>query len=317
MGDEMKAGSIAIAIAALGTGVTSAQDYPSKVIRIFTAGAGGGSDFIARQTAQGMSPPLGQPVIVDNRTPQQAAETVSKAPPDGYSLLVGGDGLWILALMRKMSYDPVKDFSPIVQISRDINVLVVHPSLPVQSTKELIALAKTRPGQLNYGSTPVGGSSHLAMELFKSMAGVNVVLVAYGNAGQAITAVVSGEVQVAIVPPATAAPHVKSGRLRTLAVTSAEPSSLLPDVATLASSLPGYEFVGVAGLWAPANTPAAIIELLNREVVRALNRPDVRTLFLNRGLEIVAGSPAQFAATIRSDMARIGKLIKDAAIKAD
>jgi len=298
------------------TSVVYGQAFPSKVIRIITAAAGGGSDFNARQVAQGISGPLGQQVIVDNRTPLQASETVSKAAPDGYTLMVGGDSMWVLSLLRQTPYDPVSDFTPISLISMDANVVAVHPSIPVKSIKDLIALAKAKPGELNYSSTPTGGSPHLAAELFKSMAGVNIVRVGYSGGAAAITALISGEVQMTIASAGSATPHAKSGKLNALAVTTAQPTALVPGLPTVAASgLPGYEFVGVTGIWAPAKTPASIIDTLNREIVRALNRPDVKERFLNSGLEIVASSPVQFAAAIKADMAKMGKVIKDAGIK--
>ena len=293
-----------------------AQDYPSKTIRIITGSAGGGSDFNARTVAQGISGPLGQPVIVENRVSLSLGEVGSKAPPDGYLLTVQGGSLWVVTLLQKMPYDVVRDFAPISLISRDVNIVAVHPSLPVKSAKELIALAKARPGTLNYGSGNPGSPSHLAGELFKSMAGAKIVHVAYKGVAPAVTALITGEVQVIILDSALIEPHAKSERLKALAVTSAEPSALTPGLPTVsATGLPGYEMVGLAGIWAPAKTPAAIINRLNQEIVRYITQPAVKERFLNAGAEVVASSPDQFAAFIKADVAKMGKVIKEAGIK--
>ena len=299
--------------------VVSGQDYPNKPIRIVTAVAGGGSDFYARQIAQGISCPLGQSVIVDNRgggvIPMEAA---SKAPADGYTLLVNGANTWILPLVQKTSYDAVSDFSPISLIVREVNVLAVHPSVPVKSVKELIALAKARPGELNYGSSGVATPPHLCTELFKSMAGVNLVHVAYKGGAAATTALLAGEVQVPIIDAALITPHAKSGKLSALAVTSATPSPLVPDLPTIAASgLPGYEWIGMTAIFAPGKTPGAIINRLNQEIVRVINRTDVKERFSTAGAEAAGSSPEELAAIIKSDIAKMGKVIKDAGIRLD
>jgi len=305
-----------VGLIVIGTGAVSGQDYPNKPIRILTSAAGGGSDFTARQIAQGISGPLGQPVIVDNRGGGIiAAEVVSKAPPDGYALTVQGAALWIVPFLQKAPYE-VGDFSPIVQTERIVFIVAVHPSMPVKSVKELIALAKARAGELNYASVSIGGSTHLAVELFKSMAGINIVHIPYKGAATAVPALLSGDVQLMIFDTGVLGPHVKLGKLRGLAVTSGQPSALFPALPTVtASGLPGYETVGMTGLFAPVKTPAAIIDRLNQEIVRALNRPEVKERFLSAGLEIVGNSPEQFAATMKSDMAKMGKVIKDSGIK--
>ena len=305
-----------IGVMVLGAGVVSGQNFPNRPIRMVMGTAGGGSDFVARILVQGISGPLGQPVIVENRTSITAAEIVSKASPDGYSLLVGGGSFLAFPLLRKASFDVVRDFSPISLLVREINVLAVHPSLPVKSVKELIALAKASPGKLNYSSTGPGGPSHIGGELFKSMAGVNIVWVPYKGTSAAIVALLSNEVQMSIVDAGNAATHVKSGRLRALAVTSAQPSALFPALPTVAASgVPGYESVGIAGILAPARTPAAIINRLNFEMVRVITREDVKEQLFNRETEVVGSTPAEYLAIIKSDIAKLGKVIKDAGIK--
>jgi tripartite-type tricarboxylate transporter receptor subunit TctC len=296
-------------------GVAGAQDYPAKPIRIVTSAAGGGSDFTARQIAQGISGSLAQPVVVDNRAGGIiAAEVVAKSPPDGYTLTVQG-ALWIVPLLAKAPYE-VGDFAPVIQTERIVNIVAVHPSVPAKSVRELVLLAKARPGELNYASVSIGGSTHLAVELFKSMADANIVHVPYKGAATAVPALISGEVQLMIFDAGVLAPHVKSGKLRALAVTSAQPSALFPELPTVASSgLPGYESGAMAGLFAPVKTPRAIIDRLNQEIVRALSRPDVKERFQGQGLEVVAGTPDEFAAAIRADTARLSKVIKEAGIK--
>ncbi len=304
----------------LGVGVVSGQTYPDKPIRIATAAAGGGSDFMARLVAQGISGPLGQPVIVENRGGGIIpVDFVSKAPADGYTLLVQGGVAWVAPLLlRKAPYDVVRDFSPISLLVREVYIVAVHPSVPVRAIKELMALAKARPGELNFSSSTAGGSGHLAGELFKALAGVNIVHVPYKGTASSITALISGEVQLTITDAGLITPHVKSGKLRALAVTSADPSALFPGLPTVAASgLPGYEAVGRTGIWAPAKTPSAIIDRLNQEVVRALKLPDLKEKFLNAGVEAVGSSPEQFAAIIKAEIVTLGNLIKDAGIKLD
>ena len=309
-----------VGMTALGAGVVSGQDYPSKPIRIVTSEAGSGSDFTARIIAQGLTGNLGQPVIVDNRAGASGAiamDTVGKAQPDGHTLLVSGNSFWIVPLIQKQPYDPLRDFSPVAMLSGNPNILVVHPSLPVKSVKELIALAKARPGELNYSSAATGTATHLAAELFKAMAGVNIVSVTYKGGAAAVSAVIGGEVQLAFTVAAAVMPHINSGRLRALAVTSLKPSALVPGLATVAATVPGYEAGATAAMFAPSRTPAAIISRLNREVVRILNQADVKERFINFGVETVGSSPEQLAAAVKSDTVKWGKIIKDAGIRID
>ncbi len=222
----------------LGAGFVSGQNYPTKPVRIVTSGIGGGNDFVSRLIAQGVSGPLGQQVIVDNRPSGVIpGDIVAKAPPDGYTVLIASGSLWILTLLQdNVPYDPVRDFAPISSIDRDSNVLVVIPSLPAKSVKELIALAKARPGELNYASTATGASGHLSAELFKAMAGVNIVRIPYKGNAQAFTDLIGSQAQVQLMFPSagSVATHVKSDRLRALAVTAAQPSALFPGLPTVA-----------------------------------------------------------------------------------
>ena len=308
---------IAVSAMALGPGIVSGQDYPSKPIRIVAGAAGGGGDWVARYLAQGISGPLGQPVIVENRgSAVLSADTVAKAPPDGYTALVQGASLWVVGLLQKMPYDVVRDFSPITMVSKEAFLVAVHPSLPVKSIKELIALAKAKPGQLNYASGTTGGPPHLGAELIKSMAGVNIVRVAYKGTAPAVTGVLTGESELTVADLALLLPHVKSGKIRGVAVTSSAPSELAPGVPTVAATgLPGFELVGGSGIWAPAKTPAAVINRLNQEIGRLLNTAETKERFLGFQIEVEGGTPAQFDARIKSDIVKWTKVIKDAGIK--
>ena len=302
-----------IGLTAFSAGTVGAQDYPNKPIRIVTGSVGGGSDTAARQIAQGISGSLGQSMIIENRPSIVASEVVAKAAPDGYTLLLGGSGVWLTAVWQKTNYDAINDFAPLTAISREINMVAVHPSLPAKSVKELIALAKAKSGELNYSASL--GSGRLATELFRSMAGINLQHVPYKGAGPAIAALVGGEVHLTINELGLMAPHVKSGKLRALAVTSATQSALAPGVPTVAASVPGYEWVGITHLMVPAKTPPAIVTRLHQEVVRYLSRPEVKERFLSGGTEIVASSPEELTAIMKSEITKTAKLIKDAGIR--
>ena len=302
----------------LGTGVVSGQDYPTRPIRFVTSGTGGGNDRIAREIAQAIAGPLGQPVTVENHqggiTP---GEIVSKAPPDGHTLLVYNNTLWIGPLLQPASYDAVRDFAPIAELARTPNVLVVSAASPAKSVSELIALAKARPGELKYGASGTGAGNHLAGELFGAMAGIKIVPVNYKGIGGAVKDLLAGELQLMFPTTVTGAPLVQSGKLRALGVTSATPSVLLPGVPPVAASgLPGYEAITIFSAFAPAATPSAIIVRLNEEMVRFLIRADVKEQMFNAGMETVASSPAQLAATVKAELTRMGKVIQDAGIRA-
>ena len=295
-----------------------AQDFPTKPIRIVTANVAGGDDFTARTVAQALSPLLGQPVVVENRSASFiAAELVAKAPPDGYSLTVQGAGFWINPLLRKVPYE-IGEFAPISLLTREVFVLAVTPALQVNSVKELIAAAKAKPGAINHGTGVTGTSAHLGAELFKSMAGINMTRVAYKGAAAAITGALGGEVSVVMTDAGLLMPHIKSGKLKALGVTSAQPTPLAPGLPTIASSgVPGFETGGMSGIFAPAKTPRAIINRLNQDVVRAVNTQEVKDKFFAVQAEVVGSSPAEYAAIIKSELAKMSKLIKDANIRVD
>lgn len=306
----------------LGAQSAFGQSYPTKPIRIVTAEAGGSSDFTSRLLAQWLTPTLGQQVIVDNRGASGgviAAQMVARSQPDGYNLLFYGSNIWLMPFLRdNLPYDPLRDFSPISLTNMSPNVLVVHPAVAAQSVKELIALAKAKPGGLNYASGGTGSSNHLAAEMFKSMASVNIVRVAFKGAGPAIADLLSGQLQMAFFTPPSVAPHIKSGRLRALAVTSAQPTVIFPDLPTVAASgLPGYELVSMFGLFAPAKTPAALIKKLNQEVVRGVRRAEFRERLFVGGSEAVGSTPDAFLAAVQGEMTRLAKVIKEAGIRGE
>ena len=300
---------------------SAAQEFPGKPVRLIVPGTGNSFDIAARQIAQAIAGPLGQPVIVDNRPPGVIpGQVVAQAAPDGHTLLYSANSLWLgQFLQAETPYDVVRDFAPIMLTTRSPTVLVVHPSLPVKSVRDLIALAKARPGTLNYGSGATGSANHLAAELFKSMAGgLDIVRIGYKGTGPALIDLIAGQLQMMFTVTGSVAPHMKSGRLKPLAVSSAQPTELMPGVPTVAASgLPGFESAGLAGVFAPAKTPRAVIDRLNREISRVLGTSDLKEKFLSAGVEIVASTPEQFTAAIKAEMGSVGKLIKDAGIRGE
>jgi tripartite-type tricarboxylate transporter receptor subunit TctC len=287
---------------------------------MMTSAPGGSSDVVSRVLAQSLSASLGQQVIVENRGGGTlAGEFVARSSPDGYTLLYYGAALWLRPLMRKdVPYDPLRDFAPISLVSRQIDLMVVHPSLPVKSVKEVIALAQARPGALNYASGPTGSSGHLGGELFKYLTGVDIVRVNYKGQGPAMNDLVAGQVHLAFGTTGAVGPHVRTGRLRPLAVTGAQRSVLFPELPTIAASgVPGYELEQMSGLFAPARTPPSVIALLNQEIARTVARPEVRDRLLQVGTEVIASSPEQFAAKMRDEQARVGKMVRAMGIRED
>jgi tripartite-type tricarboxylate transporter receptor subunit TctC len=233
---------------------------------------------VARLIAQGLTESLKQPVVVENRGGNVvfSAEAVAKAPPDGYTLLIYAATLWVAPLLAPLPYDALRDFAPITLATQAPNMLVVHPSVPAKSVKEFVALARAKPGMLNYGGSTTGSTTHLAVELLKSMTHIDLVRVPYKGQGPMFTALMAGEIQLTITSGAALLPHVKSGRMRALGVTSARPSALFPDMPTVAAAVPGYESQTVFVAFAPAATPPAIVNLLHQELARTLSRPEVK-----------------------------------------
>jgi tripartite-type tricarboxylate transporter receptor subunit TctC len=304
---------------AMNLGLAAAAEFPSKPIRFITAEAGGSGDTAARIIARTLSRSLGQQVLIENRggigvVPAQA---VAQSPPDGYTLLLYGSSVWLLPMLQdNVPFDPVKDFAPVTLATRTPMVVVVNPALPVKSIKELIALAKARPGELNYGSAGIGGTNHLAPELFKSMAHVTIVHVLYKGVATALNDLLAGRLQVMFPAIASGMPHVRSGRLRGLAVSTAQPTPLAPGLPTVAAAgLPGYEAALLAAALAPAKTPPAIVNRLNQEIARAVNEPEVKEKLFEIGIDSVGSSPEELAQVMTAEVAKWGKLIKDAGIR--
>ena len=297
-----------VTLVASGAGL--AQGYPSRPERVVTSAPGGGVDFTARLLAQGLTLTLRQQFVVDNRGGTNVpAMTVSNATPDGYTLLVDNNTLWVAPLLEKPAY-AMAQLTPVVLASRSLNVLVVHPSLPVKSVQDLISLAKSKPGEINYAAGLVGSANFLAAELFKLMAGVDMVRISYKGGGPALNDVIAGQVKVMFATTGSAMPHVKSGRLRALAVTSAKPTPLVPGLPTVAATVPGYESLTFCGLFVPAKTPSAVIAQLNESARKYLERPEARERFHLSGVEAVSSTPQEFDAEIKADTARIQKLIQ-------
>jgi tripartite-type tricarboxylate transporter receptor subunit TctC len=318
----------AIRLAALfvlsgGHACAEAQSYPVKPIRIVIPyPPGGGTDIVIRAVSGRLSEKLGQPVVVDNRggaTGTIGSEAVAHAAPDGYTLLAHTNaGITILPHLNKaLPYDPIRDFAPVTLAASSPYLFVVNPKIAATTVAQLIALAKARPGELNYASSGNGASTHLAGLLFCQMAGVKMVHIPYKGSGPATTELLAGQVQMRFssIPPVL--PHVRSGRLRALAVTSAQRFSLLPDVPTVADTVPGFEVESWYGVFAPARTPPAIIKRLNTEFAAALGSPDVKALLATDGSVVVASSPERFGAIVRAEYARWAPVVKESGAKID
>jgi tripartite-type tricarboxylate transporter receptor subunit TctC len=296
-------------------GMAWAQAYPAKPVRIVTVAPGSANDIVARLIAQEIRNSLGQPVVVDNRG-TVAAELVARAPADGYTLLLYGSAVWLSPFIRASTpYDPVKDFAPITLVASSPNVVVVHPSLPVKSARELIALARSRPGEINYAAGSLGAAPHLAAELFKAMGKLNIVRVSYKGTGGSLIGIISGEVGLMFPTAGSVTPYIKSGKLRALAVTSLLPTALAPGLPLLSETLPGYESVSLNGMLAPARTPDPVIRQLNAEVAKVMTRADIKEKLVAAGTDAMSTSPEQFAAIIQADMAKWGKVIREAGIR--
>lgn len=300
-----------------------AAGYPNKAIRFIVPFApGGGADLLARVIGQKLSEIWNQSVVIENRTGSGGnigTELVAKSAPDGYTLLLGITGTLAVNphLYRKLPYDPVKDFAPVALVASAPTVLVVHPSVPAQSLKDFIALAKAKPRQLNYGSAGNGTAGHLAMELLKALAGIDLVHIPYKGAGQATIELLGGQVDVGFLNMLAVTPYVAAGRLRALAVTSVRRSPVMPKVPVVAETLPGYEAVGWFGVLVSAGTPGAIVTKLNEEIVRIVKMPDVRERLSNLGAEPIGSTPEQFAAYIKTELAKYAKIVKASGARAD
>ena len=319
--DTFAAAALAALAASTLAPAAHAADYPTKPIRMIVGFApGGGTDTTARAIANKLTDLLGQQVIIDNRPGAAgniATELVSNANPDGYTLLMGT--IAALAInpslyTTKLPFDSIKDFAPIIQAVDSTNILSLHPSVAANSVKELIALAKAKP--LNYGSSGVGGTGHLAGELFNTMAGTKMSHVPYKGGGPAMIDLISGQVQLVFATAASAVPHIKSGKIKGIAVTTIKRSALMPNIPTIAESgLPRFDANNWYGLLAPAGTPRPIIMRLNTDVKKVLAMPDVKEFLFNQGLDPAPGTPEEFGAYIKSEMTKWAKVVKDSGAK--
>lgn len=298
-----------------------AQNYPARTVRLVSPFPPGGSvDVVGRILAAKLSENLGQQVIVDNRSGASGiigTELVAKAPPDGYTLLINTLPLVTNQfLMPQVPYDPIRDFAPISMVTSSPSLVTVHPSVPVHSIKELIALARAKPGQLNYSAAGVGTNPHIAGELFNLLAGVNIVAVQFKGGGPADIAAIAGEVAATFGNISQELGYVKDGRLRALAVTSATRSPTLPDLPTVAEAgVPGYEFLTWHGILAPKGTPKPVVDLLNAQLKKILTAPGEAKLWQDRGLDVIASSPEEFAARLAIELKKWGDVIKKRGIK--
>ena len=299
-----------------------AQSYPAKAVR-FVVGfpAGGSVDFIARALGQKLTPVWGQPVVIDNRAGANgtiATDFVAKAPPDGLTVLVAFSSHTINpVLYDKLPYDAQRDFAPITLLATVPNLLVVHPSLPVRTVRDLIDLAKARPGQITYASSGSGSPAHVAAELFKKMANVQMTHVAYKGGPPHIISVISGETGLVFTTVFLALPHVKSGKMRAIAVTTPKRTPVLPEVPTVADTLPGYESVSWFGMFVPRGTPAAAVEKLHADVARVLQMADIRESLLAQGAEPVGSTPSDFSALVASELQNAPAMLKAIGARVD
>jgi tripartite-type tricarboxylate transporter receptor subunit TctC len=313
---------LAAALAAMPVAVHG-QAYPAKPIRfVIPFSPGGAADVPGRIIGQRLSKSLGQQVIADNRPGAGGgigAEAVAKSPPDGYTLLmISNTHVISRSLYKKQNYDLFKDLSPLMQIGAAPNVLVVHPSLPARNVKQLVALAKSRPGAIDYASSGNGSAQHLFAALFTSLAGVKMTHVPYKGSAQATTDLIAGHIQVSVPGINNVLAHVKAGRLRALGLTGAQRSDELPDVPTIAEAgVPGYEAILWLGIMTPAGTPRDIVARLNGEITRILQQPDVRKSFKDIGTDAVATDPEKFGAYIRSEFAKWAKVVKETGVQAN
>jgi tripartite-type tricarboxylate transporter receptor subunit TctC len=297
-------------VAALSACGARADDYPSRPIRLVVPyTAGGGADSVARIVAKRVSETIGQPIVIENRGGAGSiigTELVRNADPDGYTLLLGQSGPISInpAIYRKLPYDPVKDFAPITMTTAYPYIMVVNANLGVKTLQEFVALAKSKPGALNYGTTGVGAANHLIAELFDSRAGIKMTHIPYRGTALAVTDLLAGQVQMVFADSVTALPHMKAGTLIALAVTSKERSPITPDVATISESgYPGFDAIGWHGILAPARTPPAIVDRLNAEILKALKDPETAALLEQQAMQTVGNSPQAFAHFIQQDIA--------------
>jgi tripartite-type tricarboxylate transporter receptor subunit TctC len=308
--------SLVVLLAAAAAPHAAAQAYPTKAVRVIIAFPPGGSlDVVGRIVFDQMTPLMGQNIVIDYRPGASGnigTELAARAAPDGYTLTINTLPFVVNPSMyRKLPFDVVKDFAPISLIGAAPFVLVVHPSLPVKSVKELIALAKAHPGKLNYSSAGIGTNLHVSVELLKNLTKTNIAHIPYKGGGPALTSTLSGETQLSVLSIPAALPHIQTNRFRVIATTGPKRSPALPDVPTIGETVPGYEFTSWWGLLAPAGTPPAIINQLREYVVKATRTPQVSKRFADEGIETIASTPEEFAAVIKEEIARWARVVKE------
>jgi tripartite-type tricarboxylate transporter receptor subunit TctC len=320
----MRLVAAALFVAVAFSGGAVAQVWPEKPVRFIVGFTPGGpSDIIARALGQKLADLWGQQVVIENRPGAGgniAAELAAKSAPDGATWLLGNNSILATnqSLYRKLGYDPVKDFAPVALVAVQPNILVVNPGVPANSVKELIALARAKPGQLNYASSGSGAAAHLAGELFKAMTGVDMVHIPYKGAQPALTDVISGQAQLMFATSASVIPYIKAGRLRALAVTTARRSATVPELPTLSEAgVPGFEALTWHGVVVPSATPAPLIERLNRDIVKVLRLPDLRERLESLGAELATGTPRDFADYIAREIPKWEKVVKDSGARAE
>jgi len=320
--DENVVRILMLAAASLLALSAAAQQYPSKPIRLIVPqSAGGSTDLVARPLAQQLAQTLSVSVVVENRPGAGSVigtDLVAKAAPDGYTLLAVAASVTMSPSLYKLPFDPLRDLAPISQLTSLPNILVVHPSMPIKSVKELIAFVKARPGQLNFGSSGIATGTHLSMELLMNMTGMKMVHIPYKGGSLNVNALIGGETQVNFSTISTALPHVQSGRLRALAVSTAKRAAAAPDVPTIAQAgVKGYEYSSWIGLLAPAKTPQAIIAKLNAESIKAMQAPEMKAIMAVEASEPVGSTPDEFDAVMKTEVARWMKVVKAAGIKSE
>jgi len=318
--DAARLGGLALTVALAAVPIAAAVDYPVKPIRMLVGfTAGGGSDIAARSIAVKLSETFGQSVVVDNRagaTGAIAAEMAAKAQPDGYTVMMLAVAQLVAnAFDDRLAYDVVRDYAGVSYVSRNPYLMAVSPLLPVRSVREFIDLAKSQPGRLNYGSTGIGGSNHLATELFNFAAGIKVAHVPYKGPPQALADLAGGQVQLAFVSITSGLPLARAGKVRVLGVTSLTRSRAAPDIPTIAETLPGFELIGWYGVDAPKRTPAAITGRLSKVIAEVSRSPDVKERLALDGSETVGSTPAEFERHIRNEVERFRKVIREAGIR--
>ena len=304
--------------AAAGTNVHAQDGYPSRPVRIVTSTPGGGNDFLARIVAPSLGNVIGQQIIVDNRPSRLVGGIAARSTPDGYTLVVGGSTMQYAPLMEKMDYNSITDFAPISLLERSPNVLVVNPALKINNVGELVAMARAKPGVLNYGTGVSGASLHLCGELFMMATGTKLVRVPYKATGPAILGLLTNEVQLVFATAGAVVPLLKDGKVKALGVTTAKPTPLVPGIPTIAEQgVPGFELVTIGFILAPARTPQPIVQLLNRHVVKLMQQADVKERLAAGGSDASSSSPGELGRIMREDDARMRKLFRQLGLSAD